>query len=70
MNAAPDTVVLVHGLWMTPRSREGWVARYEAKVMRVLTSAYPGVAIEVESPRTSRRQPGTVTRSLRCDLEP
>ena len=20
----PDTIVLVHGLWMTPRSWEGW----------------------------------------------
>ena len=27
----PDTVVLVHGLWMTPRSWEHWVAHYEAK---------------------------------------
>ena len=22
---APDTVVLIHGLWMTPRSWEQWV---------------------------------------------
>jgi pimeloyl-ACP methyl ester carboxylesterase len=26
----PDTVVLIHGLWMTPRSWEGWVPHYEA----------------------------------------
>jgi hypothetical protein len=25
-----DTVVLVHGLWMTPRSREHWAERYES----------------------------------------
>ena len=27
----PDTIVLVHGLWMTPRSWEAWVPYYEAK---------------------------------------
>ena len=28
---APDTIVLIHGLWMTPRSWEKWVERYEGK---------------------------------------
>ncbi|MGW4480492.1 alpha/beta hydrolase [Rhodococcus triatomae] len=48
---SPDTVVLVHGLWMTPRSWEGWVAYYEAKGFRVLTPGYPGFDIEVEALR-------------------
>jgi pimeloyl-ACP methyl ester carboxylesterase len=47
----PDTVVLVHGLWMTPRCWEGWVPYYEAKGYRVLTPAYPGFEIEVEALR-------------------
>jgi pimeloyl-ACP methyl ester carboxylesterase len=47
----PSTVVLVHGLWMTPRSWEGWVEHYEAKGMRVLTPGYPGFEIEVEALR-------------------
>jgi pimeloyl-ACP methyl ester carboxylesterase len=47
----PDTIVLVHGLWMTPRSWEGWVEHYEAKGYNVLTPAYPGFEIEVESLR-------------------
>jgi pimeloyl-ACP methyl ester carboxylesterase len=47
----PDTVVLVHGLWMTPRSWEGWVAHFEAKGYRVLTPGYPGFEIEVEALR-------------------
>ena len=47
----PDTVVLVHGLWMTPRSWEGWVAHYEAKGLTVLTPGYPGFEIEVEALR-------------------
>jgi pimeloyl-ACP methyl ester carboxylesterase len=47
----PDTVVLVHGLWMTPRSWEEWVAHFEAKGLRVLTPGYPGFEIEVEALR-------------------
>jgi pimeloyl-ACP methyl ester carboxylesterase len=46
-----DTVVLVHGLWMTPRCWEHWVPYYEAKGCRVLTPAYPGFEIEVEALR-------------------
>ncbi|WP_019143913.1 alpha/beta hydrolase [Aeromicrobium massiliense] len=47
----PDTVVLVHGLWMTPRSWEGWIAHYEAQGCTVLAPAYPGFDIEVEALR-------------------
>jgi len=47
----PDTVVLVHGLWMTPRSWENWVEYYQAKGLTVLTPGYPGFEIEVEALR-------------------
>ncbi|MGH1564282.1 alpha/beta hydrolase [Mumia sp. DW29H23] len=47
----PDTIVLVHGLWMTPRSWEGWVDYYGAKGFTVLTPGYPGFEIEVEALR-------------------
>lgn len=47
----PDTIVLIHGLWVTPRSWEGWKAHYEAKGYTVLTPAYPGFEIEVEALR-------------------
>jgi pimeloyl-ACP methyl ester carboxylesterase len=49
--APPDTDVLVHGLWMTPRSWEHWVDYYQAKGMAVLTPGYPGFEIEVEALR-------------------
>jgi alpha-beta hydrolase superfamily lysophospholipase len=49
--AAPDTVVLLHGLWMTPRSWEKWVERYTARGYRVLAPAYPGLEVEVEALR-------------------
>src|ERR1044072_348296 len=45
----PDTVVLVHGFWVTPRSWEHWIARYEAAGYRVLAPAYPGFEVEVEA---------------------
>jgi pimeloyl-ACP methyl ester carboxylesterase len=62
----PDTIVLVHGLWMTPRSWEHWVARYESRGYRVLAPAYPGFEVEVEalredvSPIEAVTVPGTV----------
>ena len=38
---APDTIVLIHGLWMTPRSWERWIPRYESRGYRVVAPAYP-----------------------------
>jgi alpha-beta hydrolase superfamily lysophospholipase len=38
---APDTIVLIHGLWVTPRSWEHWIEHYENKGYRVLAPAYP-----------------------------
>ena len=49
--SSPDTVVLVHGLWMTPRSWEEWVPYLEGKGYRVLTPGYPGFEVEVEALR-------------------
>jgi pimeloyl-ACP methyl ester carboxylesterase len=48
---APDTIVLVHGFGMTPRSWEKWVECYEGKGYRVLAPAYPGLEVEVEALR-------------------
>jgi pimeloyl-ACP methyl ester carboxylesterase len=44
-------VVLIHGLWVTPRSWEHWVAHYTAQGFRVLAPAWPGVEGEVEDLR-------------------
>jgi pimeloyl-ACP methyl ester carboxylesterase len=49
--AGVDTVVLIHGLWMTPRSWEHWVTHYERRGLTVLTPAYPGFEVEVEALR-------------------
>jgi pimeloyl-ACP methyl ester carboxylesterase len=45
----PDTIVLIHGFWVTPRSWEDWKAHYESKGYRVLAPAYPGFDVEVEA---------------------
>jgi pimeloyl-ACP methyl ester carboxylesterase len=43
-NEPPSTtVVLIHGLWMTPLAWEHWVQRYEARGVTVLTPGYPGI---------------------------
>ena len=47
----PDTIVLIHGFWVTPRSWEHWKSRYEAKGFTVHTPAYPGFEVEVEALR-------------------
>ena len=46
---APDTIVLLHGFWVTPRSWEHWVDHYQARGFRVLAPAYPGFEVEVEA---------------------
>ncbi len=45
----PDTIVLIHGFWVTPRSWENWIEHYEAAGYRVIAPAYPGFEVEVEA---------------------
>lgn len=45
----PDTIVLIHGLWMTPRSWEGFIERYRARGFEVIAPAWPGMEGEVEA---------------------
>jgi pimeloyl-ACP methyl ester carboxylesterase len=45
----PDTIILIHGFWVTPRSWEHWVGRYRSRGYRVITPAYPGFEVEVEA---------------------
>jgi pimeloyl-ACP methyl ester carboxylesterase len=49
----PDTIVLVHGFWVTPRSWEHWITYYEAKGYRVIAPGYPGFEVEVEALRAN-----------------
>ena len=44
-------IVLIHGLWLTPRSWEGWKARFEQRGHEVLAPAWPCMDREVEALR-------------------
>ena len=46
-----STIVLIHGLWLTPRSWEGWKARFEQRGHEVLAPAWPRMECEVEALR-------------------
>src|SRR6201996_1771347 len=45
------TIVLIHGLWMTPLSWEHWKERYEGRGYKVETPAWPGFDRPVEELR-------------------
>jgi len=49
-----ETVVLIHGAWMTPLSWEHWIDRYTGRGHRVLAPAWPGLDAE---PEQLRRDP-------------
>jgi alpha-beta hydrolase superfamily lysophospholipase len=53
----PDTIVLIHGLWMTPRCWEGWVDRYESRGYDVLAPTWPGMDVDIDQ---FRRDPSAV----------
>jgi alpha-beta hydrolase superfamily lysophospholipase len=48
---APNTIVLIHGLWMTPLSWEHWIDRYQARGFRVLAPAWPGMEGDIDELR-------------------
>ena len=52
-NNPPATIVLIHGLWLTPRSWEHWITRYTERGHRVLAPAWPGMEIEVDALRAN-----------------
>ena len=45
---AKPQIVLVHGLWMTPRSWEHWAERFRGRGHEVLAPSWPGMEAEVE----------------------
>lgn len=57
----PNTIVLIHGLWMTPRSWEKWIPYYEKKGFKVLAPAYPGLEVEVDRLRADPSPIETLT---------
>ena len=48
MKSSSRTIVLIHGLWVTPRSWESFQGRFESQGYRVIAPAWPGIRGEVE----------------------
>ncbi|MBS0376879.1 MAG: alpha/beta fold hydrolase [Proteobacteria bacterium] len=57
MPRAFDTIVLIHGLWMTPRCWEHWIPRYQAHGYQVVARGWPGMDAD---PDALRRDPGNM----------
>src|SRR5881628_3622471 len=55
--AAPATIVLIHGLWLTPLSWEHWVDRYTKRGYKVVAPTWPGMEGGIED---LRRNPDKV----------
>ena len=56
-NDRVDTIVLIHGLWMTALSWEHWVTHYRDKGYRVIASGWPGLEGDIEE---LRRDPSPI----------
>jgi pimeloyl-ACP methyl ester carboxylesterase len=53
MSAEAPTVVLIHGMWMTPRSWDNWVDHYRDRGHNAIAPGWPGV----KDPEETRRDP-------------
>ena len=60
----PDTIVLIHGPWLTPRSWEGWAQRYAGRGYRVLAPAWPGDRVRVTASIIGIRLSRLATRGV------
>jgi len=53
------TIVLIHGMWMTPLSWEHWIDRFQSRGHKVLAPSWPGMEGEVQQMRRDPlRSPG------------
>jgi alpha-beta hydrolase superfamily lysophospholipase len=55
--AAPNTVVLINGLWMTALCWEHWIPRYEQRGYRIIARSWPGMEGDIEE---IRRDPSSI----------
>lgn len=46
-----DTIVLIHGLWMTPLCWEHWTERLSGRGYRVIAPSWPGMELGIEQLR-------------------
>ena len=53
MAADSQTVVLIHGMWMTPKSWDDWIDHYSDRGYRAIAPGWPGIT----DPEQIRRDP-------------
>ena len=58
ISAPPDTIVLIHGLWLTSLSWEYWAKRYSDRGYRVIARSWPGMEGDIDA---LRRDPSAIT---------
>jgi pimeloyl-ACP methyl ester carboxylesterase len=56
MSAESQPIVLIHGMWMTPRSWDNWVDHYADRGYRAIAPAWPGV----KDPEETRNDPSAL----------
>jgi pimeloyl-ACP methyl ester carboxylesterase len=56
MSAESQPIVLIHGMWMTPRSWDNWVDHYADRGYRAIAPGWPGV----KDPEETRRDPSAL----------
>jgi len=58
MSTTKPTIVLIHGLWMTPSSWDTWAERFRAAGHEVIVPGWPGVGDR--TPQDIRRDPSAL----------
>src|SRR2546421_12756661 len=56
MSADSQPILLIHGMWMTPRSWDNWVDHYADRGYRAIAPGWPGV----NDPEETRRDPSAL----------
>jgi pimeloyl-ACP methyl ester carboxylesterase len=56
MSAETPTVLLIHGMWMTPHSWDPWVEHYRDRGYRAIAPGWPGI----KDPEETRRDPSAL----------
>jgi pimeloyl-ACP methyl ester carboxylesterase len=64
-----DTIVLIHGNFVTRRTWEPWVARYSARGYQVVAIAYPGRESAVPVLKANRNDPFLRTLDIKTTIE-
>jgi pimeloyl-ACP methyl ester carboxylesterase len=55
-SVSKETIVLIHGMWMTPRSWDKWVDHYADRGYRAVAPGWPGV----KDPEETRQDPSAL----------